>query len=265
MSDTIQSRHYSARQATLFQQRPSALVDAVESVHQPVMHHLSTRLYDGGQSGAYIVGTGSIGSAISKAMTGATRAVVLVDIDWATSAGEMAVELEDYSADVWLRWAETTKAVLKQSAPDAKAAPSAAAKLRVERLTNVQAVFGLPTLELAQVLGVTRQGFYKWLDASKDLKLQEASRERLALVERIGKQWRERSAAPLGAVAHEPLADGRSILDLLVAENINEVDVIGAFDQLMAKLRAKPKSRSQRLTDAGFKRRPSARALPADE
>ncbi|MEN9543865.1 MAG: hypothetical protein RLZZ598_698, partial [Pseudomonadota bacterium] len=36
-------------------------------------------------------------------------------------------------------------------------------------------------------------------------------------------------------------------------------------DTLLARLQDKPKTRSQKLAEAGFKRRPSARALPADE
>mgnify|MGYP003335351590 CR=1 FL=1 len=38
-----------------------------------------------------------------------------------------------------------------------------------------------------------------------------------------------------------------------------------AFDELTAKLQAQPKTLSQRLADAGFKRRPSSRSLPSDE
>jgi hypothetical protein len=267
MSDTIQSRHYSARQATLLQQRPSALIDAVESsLDAPVLHRLPTKFYGASQAtSAHIIGTGAVGSVISKAITGSGRMVVHVDADWSTSGGEMAVELNDYECDSWQRWAEATKTVLTQSVPYGKPVPSAAARFRVERLTALQASFGLPMSELAQVLGITRQGLYKWLDASKDLKVQGANQERLSLVERIGKQWRQRSTAPLGSVAREPVADGTSVLDFLVAEVINEAAVTGAFDQLVAKLQAKPKSRSQKLADAGFKRRPSARALPVDE
>lgn len=267
MSDTIQSRHYCARQATLLQQRPSALIDAGESsIDAPVLHRLPTKFYWGGQAtNAHIIGTGGAGSVISKGITGSGRVVVLVDTDWSTTGGEMAVAINDYERDSWQRWAVATKTVLTQSVPDGKPPPSVAARLRVERLTALQASFGLPMSELAQVLGITRQGLYKWLDAVKDLKVQGANKERLSIVERIGKQWRERSPAPLGTVAREPLADGTTVFDLLIAAVINEAAVTGAFDQLIAKLQAKPKSRSQKLADAGFKRRPSARALPVDE
>ena len=120
-------------------------------------------------------------------------------------------------------------------------------------------------LDFAQVLGLSRPDLYKWLDASKDMKLHEANRERLAVVERIARHWRERSAAPLRSVVNEPLAGGQTALSMMVADAIDEAAIVGAFDELAVKLRSKPKSRSQKLADAGFTRRPSARALPTDE
>ena len=118
---------------------------------------------------------------------------------------------------------------------------------------------------LAQALGLSRPGLYKWLDASSDVKLQGASRERLAAVERIAKQWRERSTAPLSSVSNEPLADGRTVLAMMVADQVDEAAVVGAFDELLGKLAGKPKTRSQKLAEAGFKRRPTAKSLPSDE
>jgi len=132
-----------------------------------------------------------------------------------------------------------------------------------EQLAAIQAALGLSAQDLAQVLGVSRRDLFEWLDASRNMKLHEASRERLAVVERIAKHWCERSAAPMRSVVNEPLASGQTALSMMVA--IDEVAVIGAFDELAAKLLGKPKSRSQKLADAGFTRRQSARALPADE
>ena len=268
MSDTIQTRHYSASQASMRQLRPSALIDTAERFHRPVSHQLPilpTNFYGGGQGNVHIIGACAIGSAVSGALssTGATR-VVFIDVDRVTSAG-ISTGLKDYIATLWSQWAETTKTALQRQAPDTKSSPSAAARLRVERLAAVQAALGLSTSDQAQVLGLSRPGLYKWLDASNDVKLQGASRERLAAVERIAKQWREHATAPLGSVAHEPLADGRTVLAIMVAEHIDEGAVVGALDELLAKLQAKPKSRSQKLADAGFKRRPSSRSLPSDD
>ena len=157
------------------------------------------------------------------------------------------------------------EAALQRPAADSKAAPSADARLRVEGLVAIQAVLGLSMPDFARVLGLSRPDLYEWLDASKDMKLQGASRERLAAVERIAMHWRERTATALRSVVNEPLAGGQTALSMMVADAIDEAAIVGAFDELAVKLRSKPKSRSQKLADAGFTRRPSARALPTDE
>ncbi len=263
MSDTIQTRQYSASQASMRQLRPSTLIDTAERFHQPPT--LTTKVYGGEAGNFHIIGAGAIGSTVSKALatTGATR-VVLVDVDRVTSA-EMGTVLKDHITTLWLKWAETTKTALQQPLPEAKPVPSAAAGLRVARLAALQAVLGLSTSDLAQALGRSRPGLYKWLDASNDVKLQAASLERLATVERIAKQWRERSTVPLSSVAHERMDDGRTVLAMMVADQVDEPAIVDALDELLAGLRGKPKSRSQKLADAGFKRRPRPRSLPSDD
>ncbi|HJV70051.1 hypothetical protein [Ideonella sp.] len=255
MSDTIEARIYNAQRATLLQRRPSTIIDAAESFHPAV----PMQFYGGGEThliGSYRVGTKSTGA----------RTVLIVDTDvlLATSAIP-TVTVEDFDADSWSRWSKASKDAFQKAAAAAKATPSAAARLRVERLAALQAALGLSTSNLARALGLSRPGLYKWLDASSDVKLQGASRERLAAVERIAKQWRERTTAPLSSVSNEPLADGRTVLTMMVADQFDEAAVAGAFDELLAKLAGKPKTRSQKLAEAGFKRRPSAKSLASDE
>jgi len=134
-----------------------------------------------------------------------------------------------------------------------------------KQFVSIQAVLGLPMGDLARVLGLSRAELYKWLDDSEDLKLHEGFRRRLGAVERIAGRWRERSGAPFVSVAHEPLAAGQSAFSMLVADLIDEAAIVGAFDELLARLTVRPRSRSQRLADAGFTRRPSIRALPPDD
>lgn len=255
MSDTIEARFYNAQRATLLQRRPSTIIDAAESFHPAV----PMQFYGGGEThliGSYRMGTKSTGA----------QTVLIFDTDvlLATSAIP-TVTVEDFDADSWSRWSKASFEAFQKAAAAAKAAPSAAARLRVERLAALQAALGLSTSNLAQALGLSRPGLYKWLDASSDVKLQGASRERLAAVERIAKQWRERTTAPLSSVSNEPLADGRTILTMIVADQFDEAAVAGAFDELLAKLAGKPKTRSQKLAEAGFKRRPSAKSLASDE
>jgi hypothetical protein len=118
---------------------------------------------------------------------------------------------------------------------------------------------------MAEALGVTRQGLYKWLDSSKEITLQEASRQRLTVVERLSKLWGERSKVPLASVIHEPVAGGRTVLQMLTDAVLDEAEITSAFDELAEHLRSKPKSLSQRMAETGFKRRSTARALASDE
>ena len=255
MSDTIEARFYNAQRATLLQRRPSTIIDAAESFHPAV----PMQFYRGGETHltlSYRTGTKLTGE----------RTVLIVDRDaLVATSSTRAVKAENFDVDAWSRWSKASQEAFQKAAAIANAAPSATARLRVERLAALQATLGLSTSNLAQVLGLSRPGLYKWLDVSSDVKLQGASRERLAAVERISKLWRERSKAPLSSVSNEPLADGRTVLAMMVADEFDEDAVIGAFDELLAKLVGKPKTRSQKLADAGFKRRPSAKSLPSDE
>lgn len=164
----------------------------------------------------------------------------------------------------WADWIEFTKRLLQKQDADPKPTPNAAAKLRVDRLTYIQAVFGLSMQAMADILGVTRQGLYKWLDVTKDISLQEANQHRLAVVERLVAQWRERSNAPLGSLVNMPLTNGFTVLDMLKG-SLDERAIINAFDKLAAMLDTKPKTLGQRMAESGFKRRPSTRSLPSDE
>lgn len=256
MNDTIEARFYNAQRATLLQRRPSTIINAAESFHPAV----PMQFHSGGEM--HLIGSYRMGTML----TGAARTILIVDKDVlpATSAIP-TVTVEDFDAESWSRWSQASTDAFQKATIAAKEAPSAAGRLRVERLTALQAALGLSMSDLAQALGLSRPGLYKWLDTSSDVKLQGASRERLAAVERIAKQWRERSTAPLSSVSNEPLADGRTVFTMMIVDQIDEAAIVGAFDVLLDMLAGKPKTRSQRLAAAGFKRRPSAKSLPSDE
>ena len=140
-----------------------------------------------------------------------------------------------------------------------------AGQRRVDRLAAIQAAFGLPVQTLADVLQISRPGVYKWLDAANESPLRAGNRQRLAAVERLAKLWLGRTTVPLSSVAHEPLANGRTILDTLSAEHLDEAAVSLSFGELIDKLLGKAKTSSQLMAEAGFKRRPSFRSTPGDE
>lgn len=256
MSDTIEARFYNAQRAVLLQRRPSTIIDAAESFHPAV----PMRFYGGAEM--HLIGS----YRVSTKPTGAARTVLIVDTDASVATSAIpTVAVEDFDTESWSRWSKASMDAFQEATTAAKEAPSASARLRVERLTALQAALGLSTSDLAQALGLSRPGLYKWLDTSSDVKLQDASRERLGAVERIAKQWRERSVAPLSSVSNEPLADGRTVFAMMIVDQVDEAAVVGTFDELLAMLARMPKTRSQRLAARGFKRRPSAKSLPSDE
>lgn len=262
MSETIQATRQRNWRAALVRQPPSALIDDVEPRDEFANAYRSAKIYSSGRHliDVGVIGAGGVGQAFS---TNLTRSVFLVGA-YPTS-GQVVVQSE-FGPDKWVEWAEVSKnELLKLLDTAARSSATAAARLRVDRLTAIQAAFGLPNQAFAEVLGISRQGLYNWLDASEHIKLQAASLQRLASVERLAKLWREHSNAPLSSVAREPLPGGRTVLDMLTDESLNEAAVVGAFDELVAKLHGQPKSLSQKMNEAGFTRRPSMRPLPADE
>lgn len=274
MSETIQPRHYAARKAALRQRRPGAIIDEAERLDAASNQFVAVWVPELQSSG--IVKIGGLVAVFSGGMTAATRCAP-VQTSWSTTALEEVDDLlVDAAGTTWTHWAKSTrKAFLDAAAKtaDKSAKPQtreaqdlqAEAQRRVQRLVAIQAALGLTMQDLAAALNLSRPQLYKWLDPSQDVRLQEAKRQRLDTVERIAKAWQARSAAPLRAVAHEPLANGRTVFELLAADAIDEATVNAAFDELTAKLQAQPKTRSQLLAEAGFKRRPSIRSLPSDE
>lgn len=274
MSEIIQTRHYAAREATLRQRRPSAIIDEAERLGAASNQIVAVWVPELQSAG--IVKIGGLVAVFSGGMTAATRCAP-VQTSWSTTARDEVDDLPvDAAATTWTHWAESTRkafldAAAKTADTSAKAQTreaqdlQAEAQRRVQRLVAIQAALGLTMQDLAAALNLSRPQLYKWLDPSQDVRLQEAKRQRLDTVERIAKAWQARSAAPLRAVAHEPLAHGRTAYELLAADAIDEAAVNAAFDELVAKLQAQPKTRSQLLAAAGFKRRPSIHSLPSDE
>lgn len=273
MNNMIQARRYPAERAWLFQQQPSSLINAVQGRESVGICRQPSGYPGGGQ----VFSIARSGTSTSQSyMTGSAGTSLLADPAYPAKvlATCKADEISDrirplggflYDLSMWTRWIETTKELFLRHGMESAFVPSKAAKLRVDRLTRIQAVLGLPMQVMAEALGVSRQGLYKWLDAAKEIKLQEANQQRLAVVERLSKLWGERSNAPLASVIHEPVASGRTARQMLTDTVLDEAAITSAFDELTENMQGKPKSLSQRMAEAGFKRRSTARALPSDE
>lgn len=259
MSDTIQERYEGAKRAMLFQEKPNVLFNVVQSRESDYgFRHTSAGHRESSLIVRYAVGAGAIGAIVS----GLTGTFVSGNVYHPT--GGLSVVQREALEEI-SDWVVTTKGLLQKVDVDETPATSATAKLRVARLASVQAAFGLSTQAMAGVLGITRQGLYKWLDESRDMTLQEASRQRLAMVEHLADLWRNRSNAPLSSMVHEPLTAGHTVLELLTDDVLDEGGITGAFDELVGKLQGKPKSPSQKMVEAGFTRRRQGKSLPDDE
>lgn len=269
MSNTIQTRHYTTRQAALLQQRPNEIISAAEravdtfEAFHPGMIQV---VYDEGQAPALnesVFGLRSLGDGFAKVLTARTK-VSLLSVSWPTTAPVLIVDPDEFQAEnIWSRWAGQTKEALHKAGLKERRPSTAAARFRVERLAALQATLGFTTQDLASVLGISRQQLYKWLDTANDIQLQEASRARLLTVERIARQWTLRSKVPLSSVSRELLIGGGTVFAIMSADVIDETVVVSSFDELVAKLQGNPKTRSQHLREAGFTRRASS--LPSDE
>jgi hypothetical protein len=245
VSEIIQPRRCAAREAALRQRRPGAIIDEAERLAAASNQFVAVWVPELQSSG--IVKIGGLVAVFSGGMTAATRCAP-VQTSWSTTALEEVDDLlVDAAGTTWTHWAESTrKAFLDAAAKtaDKNAKPQtreaqdlqAEAQRRVQRLVAIQAALGLTMQDLAVALNLSRPQLYKWMDPSQDVRLQETKRRRLDTVERIAKAWQARSAAPLRAVAHEPLANGRTVFELLAADAIDEATVNAAFDELTAKL-----------------------------
>ncbi|MBI5920898.1 MAG: hypothetical protein HY847_04515 [Betaproteobacteria bacterium] len=268
MTGTIMTPENHRKLAAMYMHRPSSLIEAVESRQMIRQYQAQSSVYPGKTSSFSM-------NMLGVAATGIIGTVVLVDIDYPTSGAAVSMEMEPAGQLIhdqtplaersWARWSEATKIWLQKPQKIKKATFSASAKLRVDRLSNLQATLGLPNLELAKSLGITRQSLYNWLDVSKEIVLQEINRDRLTAIERVANLWSTLTTVPLSSVSHEPIDNGVTILQLLSEAKVDELRIANALKNLAERLQFRAKSLGQRMAEAGYKRRPSARSLPSDE
>lgn len=184
--------------------------------------------------------------------------------NWSASAWQKQFTQDELHPEALTIWSHATAAG-HRPADEAKPTPSvilrSASQLRAERLAAIQSSLGVPIQDLAKLLNISRPQLYKWLDASKALQMQAASRQRLDQVEELAEHWRSLSPQPLWPLlrnGHEPLLES-----LYIAQP--DIAVIkGRMTETAQRLSQAPKSRSQLLREAGFTARPSSRALPSD-
>src|SRR5436853_1514686 len=243
LSDVIEARDRRRFGAALFAQHPILSLPDLEEDESIISVQIS-----------------HAASNLRLASTSLLRTVLTIDEAYSTS-GVQVVSAATLEETDWSTWLISAKELLQRATGATQnyscvieSTPSAAAKVRVARLTAIQAAFGFPAVTLAEILKVSRPALYKWLDAEQDTTLRPENQRRLALIEMLAAKWRARSNAPLSSVAHEPVAQGRTVLDFLKDEPMDENSVKAAFERLVKKIPERPRTPSQRMAEAGFKR-----------
>ena len=136
-------------------------------------------------------------------------------------------------------------------------------ELRADRIASIQASFTFPLRVLAKVLRRSPTQLYKWLDPEEAVSLQESSERRIATIERLARSWDRRAKAPIGELRRHVLSSGKTIVDVLAADPIDEPAAERALAEIATQLVARPLSLAQRMQQKGFVRR--RRHLPDDD
>jgi|GEM_PF-5715077 len=97
--------------------------------------------------------------------------------------------------------------------------PAAPRNTLLDRLVAAQAALGLTLPDLAAALHISTQCLHQLMCSDEGA---PPLGQRFDAVERVARAWKARSAAPIRAVAHLPMANGRTGLDLLVADTVTD-------------------------------------------
>lgn len=100
-----------------------------------------------------------------------------------------------------------------------------------DRVLLLRRWFSLSVAEAARVLQVQRPTIYSWQDGKAPASPKNF--ERLRVVFELARDWRSRSAEPLGGQRKEPLGPGgRTLVELLSAEEISRARVMQTFARI---------------------------------
>lgn len=120
-----------------------------------------------------------------------------------------------------------------------------------EVIAAIRSSLSLQIKELAVIVGVQRTHVYSWINGESQPAAQH--RDRLQQVYRLARRWNQLCQFPAEDLIRRPETDGRSILDLLKDEDIDEPTIARRLEVLA-------RERRQRQVEADA-RRPTAREV----
>lgn len=130
-----------------------------------------------------------------------------------------------------------------------------------QMISEIRSSLSLQVREVAEIVGVERPTIYSWIRG--EVMPQRPNQARLGQLHGYARQWRSYSSRPIGRVVRQSGADGKSLLDLLKAEDQGEAYIVAKFraiakHQKESDLARKPSVR-EKAEELGFP------ALPEDE
>lgn len=99
-------------------------------------------------------------------------------------------------------------------------------------LVEIREAFSINTVQLAQVLRVSRQAIYDWNDG-KPVKVE--NRQRISRIRELARQWHENYSMQMGRISSEEIS-GQSLIGELSADYIDTVSVSNLFISIASKL-----------------------------
>ena len=135
-------------------------------------------------------------------------------------------------------------------------------RIPADSIAYIQSAFAFPMRVVAQVLGISPTQLYKWLDAKSKVDLHESSQRRLDSIYQLASRWLRYSELPIGKDRKLPAFGGRTIVDLLSADQLDTDAINEAFVKLGSH-KSRNVSRSQRLLARGIT--PRRHPLPDDD
>ena len=123
-----------------------------------------------------------------------------------------------------------------------------------EQLNNLRKHMGFNISELARIIQVKRPSIYEWLELKSP---NPKNQERLDLIYSFYQYWKEKDVGKIGQYMYRKITqDGRSLMDLLEEDNIDETQVNETLDIIAASLLKVAKENAARdvlLESKGFK------------
>lgn len=118
-----------------------------------------------------------------------------------------------------------------------------------DKINNIRSVFGLSVTQMAEVMNVERVTVYDWLRKDSMDSVRGGSRERLNSLNDLSTTWGKYSALG-GKFLYETLPNGKCVMDLLRASELDASAILQAYALLDSKQKPAQRIREHRAEQA---------------